>query len=233
MSQPFKLFRLQQIDSQLDRARIKLVEIETALSQKEELLQAQIFAHDAEQKLHLEQKRLKKAEEETQSQHIKIEQTESTLYGGKVKNPKELRDLENEAGSLKKYLTVLEDRLLEAMLSVDDAISTYTHSQTAFNTIKINMSERNNRLEEEKLNILSEVERLEKDRAVAVASILSTDMLLYEQLRQKRHGVAVTQVIEQTCSGCGATLNASLLQSALAMNQIICCDSCGRILYGG
>jgi predicted nucleic acid-binding Zn-ribbon protein len=233
MSQPFKLFRLQQIDSQLDRARSKLKEIDTRLMQNEELLQVQNYANEAEQKLHVEQKRLKKAEEEVQSQRIKIEQTESTLYGGKVKNPKELKDLENEAVALKKYLIVLEDRLLEAMLSVDEAISTYTQSQNALNNIMIKVTERNKKLEEEKGNISSDIERLDKDRAVAVTSIASQDLILYEQLRIKRHGVAVAQVIEQTCSGCGSTLNASLLQSAISMNQIICCDSCGRILYGG
>lgn len=233
MSQPFKLFRLQQIDSHLDQARSRLKEIETKLTENEELLQVQNCANDAEQKLHIEQQRLKKAEEEAQNQRIKIEQTESTLYGGKVKNPKELKDLENEAVALKKYLIVLEDRLLEAMLSVDEAISTYTHSQNALKIIKIKIDERNKKLEEEKVNISSDIERLDRDRAVAVTSISSPDLILYEQLRIKRHGVAVAQVIEQTCSACGSTLNASLLQSAIAMNQIICCDSCGRILYGG
>ncbi len=54
------------------------------------------------------------------AQKVKIEQTEATLYGGKVRNPKELQDLQNEAAALKRYLAVLEDRQLEQMIALED-----------------------------------------------------------------------------------------------------------------
>jgi uncharacterized pyridoxal phosphate-containing UPF0001 family protein len=38
---------------------------------------------------------LKQTEADVEKQRIKIEQTESSLYGGRVQNPKELQDLQN------------------------------------------------------------------------------------------------------------------------------------------
>lgn len=53
--------------------------------------------------LHNTRHDLKTAEAEAEAQKIKIEQTEASLYGGSVHNPKELQDLQREVASLKKH----------------------------------------------------------------------------------------------------------------------------------
>ena len=45
-----------------------------------------------------------KSEDEAQSQQIKIQQAELSLYGGLVRNPKELQDLQADIASLKETL---------------------------------------------------------------------------------------------------------------------------------
>ena len=121
MSQPFKLFRLQQLDSQLDQGRGRLREIEATLNDSAALNQAQERASQAEAGLVTAQKTLNRAEENVQAQQIKIEQTEAALYGGKVRNPKELQDLQNESAALKRFLDTLEERQLEALIAVEEA----------------------------------------------------------------------------------------------------------------
>ena len=125
MSQLSTLYRLQQIDSQLDQANNRLQEIQVALNEDAALKQAQQNHAAAEARLNDERQKLRRAEENVQEQKIKIELNESTLYGGKVHNPKELQDLQKEVAALKKYLGVLEDRQLEAMLVVEEAESDY------------------------------------------------------------------------------------------------------------
>ena len=121
MSQSFKLFRLQQIDSELDKIYSRLNEIEAKLADDLQIRLAQEKVEDAHQEQNDAALQLRRAEVDVQSQRSKIEQSEATLYSGKVKNPKELQDLQNEAEALKRYLTILEDRQLEAMLVLDDA----------------------------------------------------------------------------------------------------------------
>ncbi len=116
MSRPFKLYRLQQIDSQLDALRLRQGEIEVALQDDTRIRQILQKVEDCKTEWAAAKKALHLAEDETQKQRIKIELTESALYGGKVRNPKELQDLQNESASLKRYLSVLEDRQIETML---------------------------------------------------------------------------------------------------------------------
>ena len=130
MSQPVQLYNLQQIDTKLDKTRARLKEIEIALNEDAVIRNAQQEATTVEGNYQTAQKELKRAEDEVQSQHQKIKNNQKTLYGGSVKNPKELEDLQNEAEALKRYLSVLEDRQLEKMIAFEEAEAAYNASQT-------------------------------------------------------------------------------------------------------
>jgi predicted nucleic acid-binding Zn-ribbon protein len=233
MSRSFSLFRLQQIDSQIDRNRARLHEIEVALGENEALIQAQESVRKAAESLENERKSLRQAEENVRAQRVKIEQTESTLYGGKVRNPKELQDMQNEVAALKRYMGVLEDRQLEAMISVEDAEVAYASAASGLEEVTSQLAEKNSSLVSEREVLIKEVGRMESERSASSSSISPEDLAIYEKLRSQRRGVAVAKVTDQTCSACGSTLNASLLHAARSPSQIARCDVCGRILYGG
>ena len=233
MSRSFSLFRLQQIDHQLDQDRTRLQEIEVALSQDEVLVRARQSAQQAAERLEQERKSLRRAEENVQAQRVKIEQTESTLYGGKVRNPKELQDMQNEVTALKRYLSVLEDRQLEIMISVEEAEAVYAAAASEVEDVTGQLAQKNSSLASEREGLIREVGRIESERSASSSSIPQEDMALYEQLRVRRRGVAVSKVTDQACSACGSTLNATLLHAARSPSQIALCDVCGRILYGG
>jgi uncharacterized protein len=233
MSQPFKLYRLQQIDSQLDRGRARLREIEISLSDHATLNQARQRAEATEDKLQETVKKLRRAEQEVQAQRIKIEQTEASLYGGKVRNPKELQDLQNESAALKRYLTVLEDRQLEAMLELEEAENENEEASAVLEKVQAEVSREKSILIEEQTNLLRDIDRQENERQAAASNIPAEDLSLYDQLRRIRSGVAVAKVSDKACMACGSTLSAALLSAALNPNQITRCANCGRILYAG
>lgn len=233
MSQPFKLYRLQQIDTQLDRVRARLQEIDAALSEDEALQQAQKKSQESSAVLEKERKALRRAEEEVNDQRIKIEQTEAALYGGKVRNPKELQDLQKESAALKRYRGVLEDRQLEAMLAVEEAEAAHAAAQAELASVQLERSRQHSGLIEEQAGLLRDVERIEAERQAAGSSIGAAELTLYEQLRRQRRGIAVAKVTDRACSACGSTLNAALLHAARSPSQITRCDACGRILYAG
>lgn len=233
MSQPFKLFRLQQLDSQLDRARARLAEIEITLSQDEQLRQAQAEADQASADLAQARKALRQAEDNVVQQRIKIEQAEAALYGGKVRNPKELQDLQNDTAALKRYRSVLEDRQLEAMMAEEDYLANSSAAIARLERVKSDTAERNALLYSEKSRLLQEISHIDEERQAASASIEASDLVLYEKLRTQRRGIAVSKITNKACSACGSTINAALLDAARSPNQISRCDVCGRILYLG
>jgi uncharacterized protein len=233
MNQSSVLYRLQQIDSQLDHAKNRLHEVEVALNENTALINAQQMVTSANADLSVELKKLRNAEEAVKDVRIKIEQTESTLYGGKVHNPKELQDLQNEAAALKRRLTDLEDRQLESMLSSEDAEITVKSAINKMNDINSQIIEQNAQLSAEKTQLLNQIDRLEAERKAALAPIQNNDLILYEQLRKMRNGVAVVKVSAKACTACGTTLTAALIQSTQSPGQLVRCPTCGRILYPG
>ena len=233
MNQSSVLYRLQQIDSQLDHAKNRLHEVEVALNENTALINAQQMVTSANADLSVELKKLRNAEDAVKDVRIKIEQTESTLYGGKVHNPKELQDLQNEAAALKRRLTDLEDRQLESMLSSEDAENKVKSAINKMNDINSQIIEQNAQLSGEKTQLLNQIDRLEAERKPALVPIQNNDLILYEQLRKMRNGVAVVKVSAKACTACGTTLTAALIQSTQSPGQLIRCPTCGRILYSG
>ena len=233
MSAPFKLYRLQQIDSQRDKVLARKAEIEAVLNSNEALQQAEQEVQQAEQELQGARKILQHAENDVQSQNVKIEQTESTLYGGKVRNPKELQDLQAETAALKRHLSVLEDRQLEAMLVVETAEDVSQASNTKLQAVKVHDEQTRKELNVEKTKLLSDLARLDDERKAASGTIDLTDITLYDGLRLNRRGVAVVHVTDNYCPACGSTLSSALLHSARQATQILRCEACGRILYAG
>lgn len=233
MSRPFKLFRLQQLDSQLDGINHRLVEIETALKEDTQLRLAMQAAEQADQAHQKAFGKLQNAEREVRLQRLKIEQNESSLYGGKIRNPKELKDLENEVASLKRYLEVLEDRQLEAMMTEEDSLGVKQQTLKVMETAQIEFQQRSAELIQEKEKTLKDMTRLEVERQAAAEAVEPGDLSIYMQIRKTRRGIAVARVTDKACSACGSTLNATLLDAAHSPNQLHNCDNCGRILYTG
>src|SRR4030042_2428538 len=233
MSQISILYRLQQIDSQLDTARIALQNVEHELSDSSVLQAAQQTLEQVEKKHQVELKYLRDAENKSYDVRVKIELSEASLYGGKIQNPKELQDLQNEIASLKRLIITREDHELEAMMAVEEAEANLTHFIEEMKAIQGKLIENNSVLNGEKTKLLEQIERLESERKATLPPITENDLTLYEQLRKVRNGVAVVKISSRACGACGATLTAALIQSSQSLGQLVRCPSCGRILYPG
>jgi len=231
MSASLGLYRLQQVDRKLDRARAQLDSIRKTLENDTELRDALAKADEAQKELHRVKNDLKNAEAETQSQKIKIEQTESSLYGGKVQNPKELQDLQKDSASLKKHLATLEERELESMLKAENAETFMQNAKDQLEKIQSRLGDEHKKLLDEQGRLMKDIERLGEEREASVNPIESNLLITYEELRKQKRGVAVADFSDNTCASCGSTLNASIQQNAKSSNQLAYCPSCGRILY--
>ena len=231
MSAALGLYRLQQIDSQVDQARARLEIIRQTLENDAELVAA-IGRVSVTEAAHKEAERAQRqAEAEVQSQRIKIEQAESSLYGGSVRNPKELQDLQHDVASLKKYLATLEDRLLESMLATDSAASSLTEARAALSQVESRLGDQARHLTDERTNLIHSLERLDAERKAATSPVDAKLFEQYESLRRERRGLAVTTVSDGSCAACGTTLTPGHQQTARSSAQIARCPTCGRILF--
>lgn len=233
MSLSFKLFRLQQIDTSIGKGRARLKEIDRLLADDSRIQNSQQRLELAKNKRYVADKNLRIAEQNVKEQRHKIERSETTLYSGKIANPKELQDLELESESLKRYLTTLEDHQLEAMFAFDEAEVNLIETSDLHTSVLAQVEKEKDALSAEKMDLIGELERQVSERQAAAANIDPVDIQLYETLRQQKNGIAVARVVDKTCAACGSTLTASTFGSAQVPTKLTRCSTCGRILYAG
>lgn len=231
MSASLGLYRLQQVDRQIDRARAQLDTIRKTLENDAELREALSLVETTQTQNHRAQHEMKNAEAEVDAQSIKIEQAEASLYGGSVKNPKELQDLQRDVASLKKYLVTLEERQLEAMLKAEGTENELQNAKTELEKMQARLGSEHGKLVEEQSTHIKQLESLTEEREAALAPLENNLLQTYEGLRQQKRGVAVAEVNDNACASCGTTLNASIQQNARSQKQLVNCPSCGRILF--
>jgi uncharacterized protein len=231
MSAALGLYRLQQVDSQIDQIQVRLKAIQQTLENDVVLRAANEHFTMAEDKLKDSGRTLKLSESEVEKQQIKIQQTEASLYGGKVHNPKELQDLQKDIVSLKRHLETLEERQLEAMLAVEDAEKDLQTAKTDLERVQANLKEQNKDLTRENETLRKDLERLNSERQAVVTDIASQTLNVYDQLRKQKRGIAITTVTDNSCEACGTTLTPSQQQTARSTSQLFHCPTCGRILF--
>ena len=233
MSQVLNLYRLQKIDTRRDQLMNRSAEIDKILSLDQALVAAQTQFHESELALKQARDVLQTSEDHVQAQQIKIEETNTSLYGGRIHNPKELQDLQNELVTLKRYLATLEDQQIEAMIAVEKAEAECSIAQKVLQGEQSRALNAHSNLAGEQFSLRKESERLDTERAAVISSIPPDVQKLYDRLRLQKRGLAVTTIHDDSCDACGSTLTPSEMQNIRSLNQMSYCPTCGRILYAG
>jgi predicted nucleic acid-binding Zn-ribbon protein len=227
------LFRLQTLDSQIDSLRSRLSDIENRLRMHPELDRARAEENTANDLRDSARKALRQAEEETRHQQQRIADTEKTLYSGSVRNPKELQELQEEAASLRRYLAVLEERQLQAMMQSEEAEQAASAARNAREEREQEREREEQDLRADQTREQASLETLSDQREAALSAVSKEDLETYSAARKSKRGLAVVRMEGGSCSGCGVTPSKARIDLARSGQEIVLCGNCGRILYLG
>lgn len=122
----------------------------------------------------------------------------------------QVKELTAQAGELAKTVEVREEELSERE-SAAQAAGEEVAARTA--------------AAEEKL------QALEARRAAAVKQVDPGLLAKYENIKRRRAGVAIAQVVGNTCRGCHRNVPPQLVITLQRANSIETCPSCHRIIY--
>lgn len=233
MNQSANLYQLQKIDLEIDRLNRHLQEIENILLNNDDLIAAEKKVADIRSVTSRALEALQLVEEEVKTLRIKKEQSETSLYGGKIRNPKELNDLETEISSLKKRIGNLEENQLEKMIDLENSENQEMNFKKDLNRVRAEIINKNSNLLGEKEQIVQKLTRYKIERSAAVQSISASTLEIYEKLRLQKRGIAVAIIQDSACSACGVSLRPAEIQACRAASDMFFCASCGRILYAG
>jgi len=229
MSLVGQLYKLQQLDLELQRKQQELNEVENRLSDNKALVAAESKLVPQKEQLEEAGKKQKSAEWELEDLQEKVKQIDSKLYSGTTKDPKELVNLEREAKGLKSQIRTKEDALLGAMSRVEEIEAEIKTIAEEVERLKREWEQRQETLRPEKSEFETVLAKLSEERNGLVQQIDSEVLNTYEQLKLTR-GQAVVKVERGRCLGCHITVPTSQWQKAKA-GDLIQCNNCSRILY--
>lgn len=231
MSITSNLYRLQMEDSRLDALQRRLDEITAALADDSAIRAAAGRLTEAQAALEAARQAQKRLEDELAGVRLKKSYNQQQLYSGKVRNPKALQDLQEEAAALDRRIADLEEQVLEAMIAREEAEAAWQAAETAHKKAQEEAAVQHARLLGEKSQIENEMARLQAQREIYWAQLSPDLQDEYEALRKRKNGIAVSKASEGACGVCGSELTPSRMQEA--RNSIAYCPACQRILYIG
>ncbi len=224
------LYTLQTIELDLESRHQRLREIEVALGETAVLRAARMAMEQATAELNRWRKRQQELEREIRSLEQRIADLERELMSGRIRNPKELEGMQANVESLNHRRQELEDRLLEAMVSVDERAIRHREAVTAYQQAEAHWQAEQAKLSGERDALQREIARLHREREALISRLDPGAFSEYERLRQRRNGYAVSEVRRGACRICGVTLPTSVVQAVRQSEGLIYCSSCGRIL---
>jgi predicted nucleic acid-binding Zn-ribbon protein len=233
VSKAESLYRLQTLDLEIAEKTNRRQEIEASLGESEALRKARRLLQAEEQQLAEFQKRLRRQEMDLRSLSSKIAAEEKKLYGGRIKNPKELASLQEEVKYLKRNKSEMEDEMLETMLEIEDGEAEVAAKRERLQEIEAQWSREQADLREEQAALQARLDGLAGQRKALRASIDDRDLVVYEELRRRKGGLGVALLVGGLCQGCSVTLPSGEVQKARRSQDLAFCSNCGRILYAG
>jgi len=230
MSQARALYHVQEIELTVIEHTKRIKEINAQLEDNEIVQEAQKEFDRTKAKLDDATKTVKDVEHQIETVQTKQKATESRLYSGNVKNPKELQDMQAEIESLTRRNGDLDEKLLQLMMVRDEAQADHDQADTDLQSITADWEAEHQDLLEEKETLKSEADKLMADRKKAVQAVKPEAMKTYNSLRKSKANRPVAGIDEGACTACGIEQNNKIISAINRDDSLVYCQNCGRIL---
>lgn len=226
------LYELQSLDLEIMQARAKLAAMSGAKELKLKLAAGRSQLETAEKTLHALEAELKDSELQLKTLEEKRVGYEKRLYNGAIVNPKELSAIEKEIQMLKEQQSKLDGRTLELYDQVETVRNKVQSLRKIVAEIERRIEEALSRESSDKADLEAELADLQVKREEAARKITNkTLMARYDAVRKKTGTTGISKVIDGKCEGCRISLAAFMMRKLSECDEIVTCESCGRILF--
>ncbi len=222
------LLELQSIDYQLG----ELERSKEYLPDMIENLRKEIAA--AEEEHENAKKRLEEDQLEKKRLEIELAETNDLLTKLKsqmtsIKTNREYDALSREIDHKKEQASVLEDQLLTVMTEIEELEEKIHATEESKEDVAKANTEQLDTIQGEIDSVGTKIKIKEDERNNILVRLSPSVVATYERIKRGK-GSAVVPIRKRACSGCFKALPPQVVQEIRKGDQIICCDSCGRIL---
>ena len=229
MTMARQLYRLQCIELEIESKEKELEQSRAQLGESRQLLEARERLAKECQHLAELKKQQQDAEWEVDDISERLSKAQDTLYGGSIKNPKELSNLQHEVEGFKSKRDSLDEKALEVIEQAEAAEAAVQDAERGLGEVEKKWRQEQKQLAASIEGLKDSLEALNGDRQQALAGVAADALECYNRLRQQK-GQAVAKVEQGACCGCRISLSTAELQRVKG-NSLVMCSSCGRILF--
>lgn len=173
--------------------------------------------------------RRKKLEDTVELQNEKIKSNEEKLFSGTITSSKEIENYQEEVKILKNKNSEMEDQILELMMKLEEMSEEVKKADADRNKA----DERIKRIKEEmdeKLEVLKHIiEGLKNRKANIISKIPDEYLKKYNQIKNKKGGIAVSVLKDNFCDVCNMEIPAIDAEKMVDADELYRCPLCGRI----
>jgi len=230
MSDIWQLYRLQQIDNQIEGLSRK---------QSDNFVREDLRGEIEKQKEDIEEKKaglkknktvLKDRELEVQKYVTQRKSFEKKLYSGESGNTKELAGWESEIKNLKKKQSDMEDGMLLLMEEIEALENEIGDFDKALSEKEAECARAEDEMKDQQKSIVEEIESLKAKREIIAKDIDAPLLARFNELQVQCDGVAIAKITKGICGGCFMNLPDATIKRMLR-REIEFCNNCGRILF--
>ena len=229
MSSVKQLYQLQELDLEIDSSEQTLSQITSQLGESQAVVNTQTKLKSEQQHLEELEQQQHSAEWEIEDLVSKLANVEEKLYSGRIKDPRELTDLQHEVDALRARRSNLEDKALEIIDQVERYTTSVATLRNEHKILKNEWQAQQQQLSADMEQLKTTLSDLRHKRQLLVTNIDSQSIELYQELK-KQKGQAMARVERGICCGCRISLPTTELHRARS-DSLVQCGSCGRILF--
>jgi hypothetical protein len=225
------LYEIQKVDTEISAVKGAIAALDQGAD-----LELQIAADEAELASLVERHRGTERESLDLDLELKTLEEKRTkfraqLYGGTIRNPRQLQDLQGEVGMLDREIGKTEDRMLELMDSLESGRTEIGERKNRLATMREQLREVQERYARTTERLRGEGGVLDSHRKELAAQVPAQLLKRYEQIRVRQGNLGLVKVMGVHCPGCRITLPSETVKALKADRGTITCENCGRLLF--
>jgi hypothetical protein len=223
------LLRLQEIDydlMELERSKDYLPDMINNL--KREIENTSNALKGSEERLTQQILQRKKLELDLEQINAELEKLQKQMRD--IKTNREYDALVTEISSRKLKISNTEEELLMTLTEIDELQDKIKEYKEKLAEVEKSNQVQLNSLQKELDSIGTKIKQKEDERKNISVRMNKYILSTYERVKKVKGGLAVVPVRKRACSGCYKSLPPQRIQEIKKGDNLITCDSCGRIL---
>jgi uncharacterized protein len=215
--------RIAEFEKEIAALPRHIAEIEKALEVHNRRLEADRAALAANQR---DRKRI---EDDNKVQEQKISKLRDQMM--QAKTNEQYRAFQHEIDYCQNEIRKGEDRILDLMSEAEALEGNVKRAETSLRKEREDVEREKSRARDRSAEDERFLREAKTERAELFGGLSDRVKKAYDRIRKKWKGVAVADATDGRCSACNISLRPQYYQDLKTSDQLMLCESCGRILY--